>query len=115
MTQNPGPRLCPRCERSTLAGADDGPSRIPTVLDPTPLDRRAEARALLTGRATYALVESQWQGWVVHWRDHWHIAAHPAGTVTVLPDHRCGQPLARAVLLRSRRREELPADGPAPF
>jgi hypothetical protein len=78
---------CPRCHAIILAGHNGG---IFALVDPKPLDQRAETLALLSGRNTYDLItEGMPPRLYVEWRSALRIAArrrHP-----VVASHPCRQ------------------------
>jgi hypothetical protein len=82
---------CPACGVPTIRGLDAPVAAFTAVADPNPVDRAGELTALLAGRRTYRL-------WTrprptLRVRDHWQISGHPADTVPVVAQHRCGSPL----------------------
>jgi hypothetical protein len=82
-------RTCPTCHVPTLAGIDD--TGLDTWNDLAELHATGEAHALLDHRRTHWIHAGQ----LVH-RDQWTIRARPAGhptSPTVLPEHRCHQPI----------------------
>jgi hypothetical protein len=82
---------CPACHAPILTGLDDTVAAFTAAADPNHLTPADELTALLTARHTYRLHTTPRPA--LRRRDSWQIAGHPAGTVTVLAEHRCGQPL----------------------
>jgi hypothetical protein len=95
-----------------LAGLDADVMALQAFCDPTPLDARGEALALLAGRRTYTLTLRPKPK--LSRRDAETIAGDPAGTgSTVLPQHHCLTPLAESRPgLLDRRPPPLPAVAP---
>lgn len=85
-------RRCERCGVKVIVGLDDTLAAFRAVADLTPLSRQGEAVALLLGRTTYRLHTAPRP--TLRRRDRFQIASRDwAGTV--VPEHRCGQPLDR--------------------
>lgn len=77
------------CGAKVLVGLDAHRCGLVACVDPKPLTPAAEALALLCGRYTVALASDRGR-LVLNARDHWHIAARPAGTLDVFASHVCG-------------------------
>ncbi|MGI5443363.1 hypothetical protein ACQEV4_40315 [Streptomyces shenzhenensis] len=76
-------RPCPRCGADTLtARTPDRVAAVDVRTDPTPVD----PAAIPPGRLAWCLVQHEFVGDRIRWRDHWHAAhcTHP-----VLIDHAC--------------------------
>ncbi|MGP4084150.1 hypothetical protein [Streptomyces sp. KR55] len=74
---------CPRCGAETLvARTADRVAAIDVRADPTPVD----PAAIPAGRLAWCLIQHQFVGDRLRWRDRWHAkaCAHP-----VLVDHAC--------------------------
>lgn len=106
---------CPRCHAWTLTGLDNPIMALAVRADPTPLDRRGEAIALLAGRGTYRLHLTPTAQ--LRRRDHWQILGDPADPTDclVLPDHVCGQPLAPAIDKLTRHTTTGGTHEPCPY
>jgi hypothetical protein len=106
-------RQCRQCGAACLAGLDADVMALQAFVDPTPLDARGEALALLSDRRTYTLRLRPKPR--LDRRDADAITGEPAGTpgLTVLPWHHCHTPLAQpAPGLLNRRPAPLPAKPP---
>src|SRR4051794_30826220 len=84
-------RLCRRCHQPVLAGLDADMCALMAWADPTPIDEIGEAKALLAGRTTYDLINTNGRK-ELHYRDQWNIPA--PRRYLVFPEHRCGESLA---------------------
>jgi hypothetical protein len=89
-------RQCRLCGAPCIAGLDAEVMALQAFVDPTPLDARGEALALLSDRRTYVLRLRPKPR--LDRRDADAITGEPAGTpgLTVLPWHHCLTPLAEA-------------------
>lgn len=82
---------CPRCSSRVLVGVDD--IGLDVALDPTPLDQRGEALAVLDGRKTYTVDKPGRRGPRELWRRRAPHIGHPMHGSTVHAAHRCHQPI----------------------
>jgi len=81
-------RVHPRCHQPILAGLDADVAALSVAVDPYPLTPAGEVWALQSGRRTYALSRG-----ALERRDRWTIPGQtPSHRVTVLAEHRCGDP-----------------------
>lgn len=80
------------CGIPTLRGLDADVCALEAVVDLGELSTVGEVHALLDGRRTYELNRRG----ELRDRRHYDIARRPAGTVTVLADHRCASPIPAA-------------------
>lgn len=77
-----------RCRMATLTGLDRNMAALTIHVEPYPLSPAGEVAALRENRATYQIAP-----WGLALRKPHHIRTHPAGTRTVLAEHRCGAPI----------------------
>lgn len=82
---------CPVCGNPVIRGLDAPVAAFTAKADPGHLDPAGELAALLAGRRTYRLWSTPKV--TLRLRDHWQITGHPAGTVPVVAEHRCHEPL----------------------
>jgi hypothetical protein len=75
------------CHSPILAGLDADRCALPVAVDPYALTTAGEVWSLRAGRDTYVLHQG-----LLHLRTRWDIPSNPAGSVTVLAEHRCGHP-----------------------
>lgn len=78
---------CPKCSRPVLAGLDSEKAGIPTRCDPTPIDERGEAIALLAGLLTYDRVINELGKPQIAVRNVFHM--QEPRRWPVLREHRC--------------------------
>ena len=87
-TRTPRIRVHPGCHQPVLAGLDANRCALSVMVDPYPLTPAGEVWALQSGRRTYALSRG-----ALERRDRWTIPGQtPSHRVTVLAEHRCGDP-----------------------
>lgn len=100
-------RVCTRCDAAVITGLDADMCAIHVRVDPTPIDQIGEAKALLSGRATYDLVGGNRRK-ELYPREAHHISK--PREYPVLPQHRCGESLAAHMTddVTTRRRKPLP-------
>lgn len=89
---------CAGCAAPVLSGLDAAVAGLPRVCDITDLDRPAEFHALLTGRATFTVLELP-DGLRLAHRHQWAIAA-PRQHRPVVAEHTCGQPQPTSTAFR---------------
>jgi hypothetical protein len=76
------------CRAEILIAADHPRVALDVYADPWPLSVLGEVQALRAHRVTY-----QVKGYGLKARTATDIRRHPAGAVTVLAAHRCGEPV----------------------
>lgn len=78
-----------RCGELVMAALDHWACALTVYCDAYPLSPAGEVQALRDGRRTYQVRE-----WGVRYRNAYRIAGNPPSPgVTVLAEHRCGEPL----------------------
>ena len=82
---------CKVCRSLVLVGLDEEALALTARAEVAELTPAAELAALLAGRMTYRLHRDPAGRWRLRRRDHWQIAGSPAGVVTVVAEHRCGE------------------------
>lgn len=98
------------CRMATLAGLDrDRAARLVHV-EPYPLSPTGEVAALRDQRRTYQIAT-----WGLAHRTAHHIRAHPAGSRTVLAEHRCGAPIPEDWKAPPTPRPTTPNNQEVPF
>lgn len=108
-TRRAQPRLCRRCNAHVIVGLDCDLVALPAQVDPTPLTAAGEVVALAQARRTLRLTPDGGRH-TLDYRDSWRITGHPAETCVVLPEHRCGEPLAGALVAPTDERPAAAAD-----
>lgn len=82
-------RECATCHALILTGLDDDIAAVAVRVDPNPLTPLGEALAHIDGLRTYSLQHEAGR-LILNYRDHWRIAAWPAGTRgDVMAEHTC--------------------------
>lgn len=99
-----------RCRMATLTGWDRDRAALLVHVEPYPLSAVGEVAALCDQRATYQIAP-----WGLALRKAHHIRQHPAGSRTVLAEHRCGEPLPETWLAPPTPRKPKPNNQEVPF
>jgi hypothetical protein len=77
-----------KCGEHILVGLDDNVAALSARADIYPLSNLGEVEALRSGRWTYWLRDR-----MLDRRGQFDIRGHAASTITVVAEHRCGEPI----------------------
>lgn len=99
-----------RCRKATLTGLDRDMAALVVHVEPYPLSPAGEVAALRDHRATYQIAP-----WGLALRKAHHIRQAPAGTRTVLAEHRCEHPLPAEWIASPKPRTPTPNNQEVPF
>ena len=86
------PATCPGCNQWVITGLDDVRAALTVRINPVPLTRAGEARALMSGAGTFALQRIPGNKYAIRRRDHWQIEGSPADKCHVYAEHSCASP-----------------------
>lgn len=96
------PATCPGCNQWVITGLDDVRAALTVRINPVPLTRAGEARALMSGAGTFALQRIPGNKYAIRRRDHWQIEGSPADKCQVYAEHSCtGYPATAADVHRA--------------